>query len=54
MEQKSILTVAELVKILLTLPQDVLVWSEGCDCFGQIDGAVYEESDNTVVITRSN
>lgn len=54
MENKTHITVAELVEILLTLPQKAMAWSGGCDCFGQVDGAHYEAEDNTVVITRSN
>lgn len=36
------MTVGELVEMLKALPQDVLVYTEGCDCYGPSDGIRYE------------
>ncbi len=44
------LTVAQLVAILATLPQDLPVEVEGCDCYGYCTGAIVEQS--YVLITR--
>ncbi len=45
------LTVAELIAELQKMPQDALVWHEGCDCFGEANG-VRKDKDGTVTITR--
>jgi len=50
--EKKQLTVKELIELLQKMPQDALVWHEGCDCFGKADGVVYRESRNSVLITR--
>jgi hypothetical protein len=43
---KGQVSVAELVEILRTMPQDAPVLSEGCDCYGECRGAeVYHDSD---------
>jgi hypothetical protein len=34
----DILTVRELVALLSKMPQDAMVWHEGCDCHGAADG----------------
>lgn len=47
------LTVAELIEALKAMPQDALVYHEGCDCYGNAS-AVHLESDGTVLIERSN
>lgn len=41
-KEKGPLTVAELIKKLKKLPQDLEVMSEGCDCEGEVNGAVIE------------
>ena len=46
------LTVEELIKLLETMPKDALVWSEGCDCYGAVASAEYDESDNSITIGR--
>jgi hypothetical protein len=44
-------TVAEMIAILQRLPQDALVYSEGCDCTGKANGAEFD-GENCVEITR--
>ena len=51
-EEVEILTVAELIVALQAMPQDALVYHEGCDCIGDANG-VCLESDGTVLITRN-
>jgi hypothetical protein len=46
------ITVKELIKQLQEMPQDALVYSEGCDCVGPATGAAYDDSDNSVIIER--
>lgn len=48
------MTIAELIKELEKLPQDALVWHEGCDCNGAANSVTYDESDNSVMIGRCN
>ena len=48
------LTVKELIVLLKQMPQDALVFHEGCDCTGSADNVEYEASDHSVLITRSN
>jgi hypothetical protein len=50
-EKPRQITVAELITILQTMPQDAKVDTEGCDCYGPSDGATLE-SDGSVLITR--
>jgi len=40
------LTVAELIAELQKQPQDALVHSEGCDCWGEVDRVVYYPKDD--------
>jgi hypothetical protein len=49
---KNVMTVAEVIEKLRLMPQDALVYHEGCDCTGAADG-VYLDDDGTVMITRS-
>lgn len=51
---KGQITVGELAALLKDLPQDALVWHEGCDCFGAANGVEYNAKDNTVMIGRCN
>lgn len=51
---KEILTVAELIALLQTMPQDAEVWHEGCDCWGKANGVELQPGDESVLITRSN
>lgn len=49
------LTVKQLIELLEKMPQDFLVYTEGCDCIGLADGVeLGDGSDNYVLITRSN
>lgn len=58
------LTVRELIAQLRKMPQDALVWHEGCDCSGAANGVEwYRTGDDpdddandpgTVLITRCN
>jgi len=55
-EEKQ-LTVAELITELQKFPADMLVWTEGCDCFGKASGAVRYSDDGIaehdyVLVTR--
>ena len=48
------MTVAQLIDILQTFPQDLPVYTEGCDCIGPADGAdVVHHNEDYVVINRS-
>lgn len=47
-------TVAELISELQKMPQDALVWHEGCDCYGAASTVSYDGEDNTVLIARCN
>jgi hypothetical protein len=50
-KEKGQLTVRELIEQLQKMPQDVLVWHEGCDCFGAANGVIFEpgnEKDETI------
>lgn len=47
------LTVRELVEELMKLPPDAKVYTEGCDCLGNI-ASVTVESDQTIMLNRSN
>lgn len=58
-ETKPQLTVAQLIKKLKAMPQDALVWHEGCDCLGKADDVKFEYSDlvqetGYVLISRIN
>lgn len=53
-KQMKQLTVAELIELLKAMPQDALVFHEGCDCYGEANGVVFDETDKTVLITRNN
>lgn len=54
----AVLTVAELVKTLQEMPQELDAWVEGCDCFGRAVGARVvkqgrtEDGKNYVLIER--
>jgi len=52
--EKGQLTVAELIEKLKEVPQDALVWHEGCDCYGAADRVEYDQSDNSIIIGRCN
>jgi hypothetical protein len=49
------LTVAQLIEKLKEMPQDIPVYTEGCDCTGNAAGVMKEGSgeDECVVITRT-
>lgn len=49
------LTVGELIELLKTFPSDDLVWHEGCDCWGEANGAalIRGRSVSGILITRS-
>lgn len=51
-------TVAELIKALSKVPGHLLVWHEGCDCWGNADGVELRHEKNGkpdfVLITRSH
>jgi hypothetical protein len=49
----DIMTVAELIEALKSMPQEAEVWHEGCDCTGAANG-VRLDDDGSVMITRSN
>lgn len=49
----EVLTVAELIEMLQAMPQDAMVFHEGCDCIGNAHKVILE-NDGTVMITRSN
>lgn len=49
------LTVAELIRLLQGMPQEALVWTEGCDCEGEANGVYYDDDgieSGIVMITR--
>jgi hypothetical protein len=53
------LTVAELIVVLQTLPQDMFVKTEGCDCIGVCSGAYVETEDSkgyrpSVILERND
>ena len=48
----KILTVAELIEQLQTLPQDFVVLAEGCDCVGEAAGARLYKDRKEVIIFR--
>lgn len=37
------ITVAELIEVLKSLPQDLPVYADGCDCIGKAKGAEVED-----------
>lgn len=43
--REGTITVAELIKQLQQLPQDLPVQAEGCDCYGEAKGARYVEAE---------
>jgi len=47
------MTVAQLIQKLKEMPQDSLVWHEGCDCWGRADNVELQE-DGCILITRNN
>jgi hypothetical protein len=47
----NVMTVAEVIEALKTMPQDALVYHEGCDCNGAA-ASVELQNDGTVMITR--
>jgi|GEM_PF-3734500 len=47
----NVMTVAEIIEALKNMPQDALVYHEGCDCIGAADG-VELQNDGTVMISR--
>lgn len=51
---KGHITVAELVTKLLELPQDAMVWHEGCDCLGAASTVEYDAEQHIVLIGRCN
>jgi hypothetical protein len=54
MDYEKQLTVSKLIALLQSMPQDALVWTEGCDCYGAADGVKLSDTDGTVLITRCN
>lgn len=46
------LTVKQLIEILSKLPQDAIVWTEGCDCYGIASDALIQ--DDHVMIFRGD
>jgi hypothetical protein len=61
-KHEKILTVGELIALLEKMPKDIVVLTEGCDCFGDADNVECKEGIrledgkkyNYVLITRSN
>ena len=53
------LTVAEVIAVLQKLPQHLPVWSEGCDCYGDVVSAKTmtlpgsSPSEEVVILMRS-
>ena len=43
-----------LIELLKKFPEDEDVIIEGCDCYGTIDGAVFDSDFKKVVITRDD
>lgn len=46
------LTVAELMTLLSTCPKDAVVFTEGCDCWGDAFGVEIQNGGTSVLITR--
>lgn len=44
--------VSELIELLQSMPQDKEVFTEGCDCEGDVGGVAIDEED--VLIYRTN
>lgn len=49
-------TVGELIELLSRYPHDTPVWTEGCDCIGNVDDVSYEPTGYCVgvLIERNN
>ncbi len=53
MTKEGQLNVAELIALLEKQPKDAIVYSEGCGyCYGKADRVEYDESDNSILISR--
>lgn len=52
----DILTVGELIEQLEKYPRDMVVYHEGCDCYGSANGVELcnSKDERYVLITRSN
>lgn len=48
----EVMTVAELIAALQTMPPTTFVYTEGCDCLGRANGVMKE--NDYVLITRSS
>lgn len=47
-------TVGDLVAELLKFDQSLPVYTEGCDCIGNVVNVSYDKSDNSVLIERDD
>lgn len=53
-ETKNQMTVSELIEALKKFPQDCVVWTEGCDCWGKAADVKFtnDEDDKYILIER--
>lgn len=52
------MTVIELIKKLSKMPQTAKVWTEGCDCYGEVKDVIVQIEEKNkqqeILITRIN
>lgn len=47
------LTTKELIELLLQQPQDAIIVTEGCDCYGDVGHVSYNEPTNELSLERA-
>ena len=50
--EEACMTVGDLIRELLVLPQDYVISTEGCDCYGNVTEVTIDEAGKRIYLNR--